>query len=116
MRLRDTSGRVTELVLVLGKVALSLMVLAIVVDVSLRYAFNAPLFGTLDISTLLMVVVIASGVAYTAHLKRHVTVDVLVDQLSPRHRVVIDTVVGIVSAVFLALIVWRNILHAQSLL
>ena len=115
MRLRDISGRVTELVLVLGKVALSLMVLAIVVDVSLRYAFNAPLFGTLDISTLLMVVVIASGVAYTAHLKRHVTVDILVDQLSPRHRVVIDTVVGIVSAVFLALIVWRNILHAQSL-
>lgn len=114
-QLRKISGRAAGLILNLAKAATTVIVFVIVADVMLRHLFDAPILGSLDITTLMLVIAISSGVAYTAHLKRHVTVDVLVTRLPPRVRAVIDSITGVVAAVLLGLIVWRSILQAQVL-
>lgn len=113
--LRTAAGHLSELVLNLSKAALLVIVFLIVADVTLRYVFNAPILGSLDLTTLMLAVIIFSGVAYTAHVKRHVTVDVVVSKLGPRVSAVIDSITGIMAAVLLGLIIWSSLLQANVL-
>jgi len=113
--LQKATGKASGLVLNLARVALLVIVLVVVADVALRYLFAAPILGSLDIVTLLLLVVIFSGVAYTAHLKRHVAVDVVVSRLKPRIRAVIDSITGIIAAILLGLMIWQGLIEADIL-
>ncbi len=113
--LRKVAGHLSELVLNLSKAAMLVIVFIVVADVTLRYVFDSPILGSLDLTTLMLVVIIFSGVGYTAHMKRHVTVDVAVSKLGPRTRAIIESITGIMAAVLLGLIIWSSLLQANVL-
>ena len=113
--LRKVAGHLSELVLNLSKAAMLVIVFIVVADVTLRYVFDSPILGSLDLTTLMLVVIIFSGVGYTAHMKRHVTVDVAVSKLGPRTCAIIESITGIMVAVLLGLIIWSSLLQANIL-
>ncbi len=113
--LRKVAGHLSELVLNLSKAAMLVIVFIVVADVTLRYVFDSPILGSLDLTTLMLVVIIFSGVGYTAHMKRHVTVDVVVSKLGPRTCAIIESITGIMVAVLLGLIIWSSLLQANVL-
>ncbi len=65
---------------IIGAVALFAMMMLTSVDVVLRYAFNAPLPGAFELTELMLVVLIFSGLPLVSLSDKHVTTD-LVDGL-----------------------------------
>ena len=64
----------------MGLVALTFM------DVFLRYLFNSPISGSIEVTEMLMSVVLFSSVAYTYWKGGHVTMDILTGKLSEANR------------------------------
>ena len=89
-----------------GAVLLDLMALT-VIDVTLRYVFNAPLFGGQDIAEMALLAVVALSVAYCGRSGGHVAVDLLGQVLSRRAGRVLDAAVRLASVAILSMLVWR---------
>lgn len=65
-----------------GMYILLLLVFITFVDVFLRYMFNSPLNGSIEITEMLMSVVLFSSVAYTYWMRGHVSMDIVTGKLS----------------------------------
>jgi TRAP-type C4-dicarboxylate transport system permease small subunit len=66
-----------------GAMLLGLMGLT-VVDVTLRYLFNAPLYGARDVAKLMLLVMVALSVAYSARTGGQVTIAFFSRRMGPR--------------------------------
>ena len=60
---------------------------------TLRYVFNAPLFGGQDVAELALLTTVALAVAYCGRSGGHVAVDLIGGKLRPRFARVMDTIV-----------------------
>lgn len=82
-----------------------------IVDVSLRYLFNSPIFGAQDIARLALLVVVACSFAYGGRAGAHVAVDLL-GFVAPK--VLLrwtDLFVRCGAAVMLAIVAWRSFVN-----
>lgn len=95
-----------------GMVIFVLMVCLTFTNVILRYIFNRPLLGSCEITELMMATVVFTGVAYTQLGKAHVTMDIVVNRLRPKPRLVMDGFANLISIALLVLIIWRSGVHA----
>jgi len=85
---------------------LMLLMLYTVIDVVLRYVFNHPFRGSLEITEFAMSLIVFLGIAYCGWLGGHVAVDILERPLEhPRLRF-IPIILTLVSAVLFAAIAW----------
>ncbi len=76
----------------------------IVYEVISRYAFRAPTYWAFEISYMLMGTTLMLAIAFCLQLRRHIRVDFLYDQVSPKKRALID-IVGFV-VFLLPMLVW----------
>jgi len=98
-----------------GVAVLALMMLLTAADVCLRYIFNSPITGALELTEFMMAVVVAFGFAYTAIRKGHVSIDFLLSRLHQKTQTVINSITCFFSFSIFALITWRSILYAEKL-
>jgi len=98
----------------IGLGLLALMFLFTTTDVILRYLFNRPIIGGLDITELMMVVVTFTGIAYVQVKKGHVSVNILVSRLPQRAQDVLESVNLTVALVLFALMTWQTAVQSQS--
>jgi TRAP-type C4-dicarboxylate transport system permease small subunit len=99
----------------LAAVILTAMMLLTGFDVVLRYVFDKPIPGSLELTEFMMVIVIAFGLAYCALQKRHVRIDLVVSKLPDRVQTAMN---GIANLAFLGLFVvitWRSFFRMQSM-
>ncbi len=75
---------------------LIVLILALVLDTSLRYLFSAPTVWAYDISYMLGGTVMLMGMAWVTTRREQVRVDVLYARYSPRTKRVVDVVLNIV--------------------
>jgi TRAP-type C4-dicarboxylate transport system permease small subunit len=66
-----------------GAMLLGLMALT-VADVTLRYFFNAPLYGARDVAKLMLLVMVALSVAYSARTGGQVVIEFFSRRMGPR--------------------------------
>jgi TRAP-type C4-dicarboxylate transport system permease small subunit len=90
-----------------GMSLLFLLMLIGTIDVILRYLFNAPIEGTVEIGKIILMCMVVLGWAHTQAAKSHVTVDFLVSKFSPRAQNTIDIVTCFISLFLFVLIVWQ---------
>lgn len=109
MTRRTFLGVVNQGLTALAGVALLVMVLMIVLDISGRVLFNQPIAGTLEMVRTLLVVVVFGGVAYAQAEKIHVRVSVLLDRARGRARLA-----GELLAVGLGLLVMGAIAYGAT--
>ena len=88
-------------------VVASIMVLLIVYNITGRYIFKAPLFGTLEMIEMGIVVVVFFVVAYTEVRRAHVRVELVISKLPSRVQIILESIMKFISAVFFALISWQ---------
>lgn len=93
---------------VIGIFVLSLMMLLTVADIVLRYFFNKPITGTLEITEYAMVVVVFLGVAWCGVKGGHINVDFMISRFSPRLRLFFDTATCLLSIPLLVLMTWQT--------
>lgn len=70
----------------IAEVTLFLMMCLTMLDVAGRYFFNFPVIGSVELTELLMVGVIFSGIALSSAAKGHITVDLMAMALHGRTR------------------------------
>ena len=92
---------------------LVIMVLPVVVDVFLRWAFNSPLTVSYDFILLLMVCVVYFAVAHTAVLKGHIVIDVASSRMPKRVRSITEPIAHCITIAVCGLIAWQSVAQAM---
>lgn len=98
----------------IGAVVLVAMMLMTVADVSMRYLFNHPILGSVEITNYMMVSLAFLGMAWCAVKKGNVKVDVVVEHFSPRVQGIFDSVTCFFSLAIVSLIAGYNFLEARD--
>ena len=87
-------------------VAVCLIMILTVTDVFMRYVFNIPVTGSTELVEFLMVILIL-GVVPAALENRHITVDVLMERLTPKGRAFFDSITLFSGMLLVAIMGWR---------
>ena len=93
----------TNIIGITGSIVIGFMMMVTVVDVVGRRLFNAPLLGSMDLTTFMMVVVVFFSIAHCQLVKGHVTIDLVVSRLPTRIQAIINS---IMYSLFFLLFVW----------
>lgn len=81
-------------------------------DVVGRYFFNMPIKGAYEYSEILLAGVVFFGLAYTASVKGHVTVDTFFTKFSPRVQALVGVIINFIAIAVFALMAWQGALKA----
>jgi TRAP-type C4-dicarboxylate transport system permease small subunit len=92
-------------------VGMVFVVVAVVVDVIMRYFFNSPIYGLWDLCALAFVLIVWGPMAMGASKGSHVAMTFLVDKLPRLPRLGLEVVVNLVTAGILGIVSWRLVLH-----
>jgi TRAP-type C4-dicarboxylate transport system permease small subunit len=103
--LRKTADRLIGLSATLGAVALVAVMVTILIDVVGR-AMGSPLYGSQDIVTMSMVILVFGGMALCDRQGGHIAVDLLEPRFPHALNRLIDIVVALTGAVIFAFIAW----------
>jgi TRAP-type C4-dicarboxylate transport system permease small subunit len=115
----NTIGRAllsAEYVLVTGSVLVTLFVMSFVgAEVMMRYAYNSPIPGHLELSELTMPVIVFLALSYTQATHGHVGMDLLLEALAPDIRRATNMVVLLVSIFVCAVLAFFSFKNALQL-
>lgn len=98
-----------------GAVAVTGLLAVTAVQVLLRYGLNDPIFGSEDISTLLLLVLAGSSVAYGARHDAHVSVNLITQIFSPQVTRWTDVVIRLLTVAIVCLAAYALITKACGL-
>jgi TRAP-type C4-dicarboxylate transport system permease small subunit len=87
----------------IGGFVLALMMLLTVADIIGRHAFNQPIYGALEISEFMLVIVVFFSAAHCEFHRGHVSIGLFVDRLGRRAQSILDSIVYFL---FLATFCW----------
>jgi TRAP-type mannitol/chloroaromatic compound transport system permease small subunit len=85
------------------------LILLVVYDVTLRYVFNRPTVWAWDINIQLLGALVVLGGGYALRNGAHIGVDVLVNQLSPRKRAIVDLITSVFFFFGVGVLMWKAI-------
>lgn len=108
-----TVQRISQVVNSVGIGTIVAMMLLTTADVSLRYLFNRPILGSVELTEFMMLLVVALGLAYTQVRKGHIFVELITSKFSPRAQAVIESIGYFLCLVMYLLIVWQAVVQAQ---
>ena len=103
---RGPFGSFLRMLALAGGWVLMLLMVYTVIDVVLRYVFNHPFRGSLEVTEFAMAVIVFLGIAYCGWLGGHVAVDILERPLENAKLRFIPIVLTLVSAALFAMIAW----------
>lgn len=107
---------VNPLVRIINSVAagvLAAMMFLTAMDVLLRYIFNRPISGAMEITQYMMVILVGFGLAYCAFVKGLVSVEVLTSRFSPRVQAILNSITYLLSFGFFSLVTWQSIKYIR---
>ena len=104
---------VTRFVNAMGVFFLIMMMAVITVDVVLRYIFNRPIQGSLEMVMFMLVLTILFGIPYAAVRRQHVSIDIITSQLSEHKRSVLECIMLLISLILAIIVVWRSVQYAM---
>jgi TRAP-type transport system small permease protein len=99
--------QLTRWVNYLGAAALAVMMLLTATDVMLRYFLNKPILGSYELTEYLMVVLAACTIGYTAKVKGHVNVDLILKLFPNTVQNIVYVITNFCCIIFFALLSWR---------
>jgi TRAP-type C4-dicarboxylate transport system permease small subunit len=94
-------------------VILVAMMFLAAMDVLLRYLFNRPISGAMELTEYMMVILVSLGLAYCAFVKGHVSVEVLTSRFSSKVQAVLNCITYFLSFGFFSLITWQSIKYIR---
>ncbi len=86
---------------------LGIMAVPVFLDVIFRLTFSTSIPGAVEIEEFLLGIVVFLGIAHTHANGGHISVDLLVSKLNQNTRIVIETCLNLIAAVFFALMSWH---------
>lgn len=114
-RVKEPLERMSQWFNLVGVGALLVMFAVTVVDILSSKIFNRPIVATVDVTSLLALVVASFSVSRTILASRHIEVEFIVAKLPQGARKSFNTIASFLSLAFFVLIVWRSFLYGYSL-
>src|SRR5690625_2971295 len=105
----------TQLARVAVALIVFLMMMVTVIDVTGRYLFNAPLFGALEITEILMGLLVFLGMPLATAGREHISISLLSDALPARVAALQARFFDAVCALVSFAVAWRMWVYAQRL-
>ena len=96
----------------LAGLAVVAVMIIVCINVLGRGIFGMPLKGTVDIVSLLGVLVIGGAISYTQVLKGHIRITLLIEKLPVKARNILTALVDLVGVVLFGIVSWQTILFA----
>ena len=112
--LEDVSFSVTRFINAIGVCCLACMMMLITADVFLRFFFNLPIEGSLEMIRFILVLTILFGIPYATARKQHITIDIITSKLSAKTRSVQESIVLLIALIFSIIVIWRTTLFAMK--
>jgi tripartite ATP-independent transporter DctM subunit len=110
----DKISPFTRWVAVAGMAVFVGMVLFTFTDVILRYVFNHPLDGSIEITEMLMIIVVFFGIGYAHLAKAHVSLDLVTVKLKPKAAVITESITNFLSIAVFIIVIWQTIMRAAT--
>ena len=107
-------NRLSNIMKVIGGVALVGMMLLTVVDVIGRL-FQRPIFGSVEIVGFLATIIVAGALPYTYRIGGHVGVEILMQTVSQKTQILVRIATRALTLFLFGLITWQMFLHAGEL-
>lgn len=85
------------------------MMLTISYDVAMRYIFNAPTTWSFEVNRYMLIMVVFIGGAWTLPSGGHVSVDIAVERVSERKRMILDLVTSAMAAVYVLIFLVESV-------
>ena len=104
-------GRCLRLTALLGGWVLMALMVYTVADVVLRYFFNRPFSGSLEITEFAMAAIVFLGIAYCGWVGGHVAVDILERPLENPKLRFIPVILTLASCVLFAMMAWLTLME-----
>ena len=98
--------RVYQVLMYLIIVAVTIMMLITVADVSGRYLFSSPIQGTVELVRILLAVTACCSIAYAQFMKRHIRLDFIFERLSSKRGLVIDGITLLLAVVVMSFVTY----------
>jgi tripartite ATP-independent transporter DctM subunit len=112
-KLEDFSLVLTRHINTIGVVCLAAMMMATSADVFLRFLFDAPIPGSIEISSYLLLLTILCGVPYAAAQKMHIAIDILTCRMKPKRLAGLESITLLLVFAVVVLMVWQGIDYAS---
>lgn len=112
--LSQVLNKLSDILKLIGAVALTVMMMLTVVDVIGRF-FKSPIFGSVELVGFLATIVVAAALPYTYKMDGHVGVEILVRLLPDKPQIWIDIVTRALTLVLFILITWQMFLYAEDI-
>lgn len=90
----------------IGIACFSFLVVLTFADVFLRYVFDRPLDGTVELSGILMAMIVLLSTAYAQWTKTHICMDIITLRLSPQKRLALESATLFWSVCILGFATW----------
>lgn len=107
-------NKFSDILKLIGAIALTTMMLLTVVDVIGRF-FKSPVFGSVELVGFLATIVVAAALPYTYKMDGHVGVEILVRLLPDKTQTWIDIVTRTLTFILFCLITWQMFLYAEDI-
>jgi TRAP-type C4-dicarboxylate transport system permease small subunit len=111
---KESFSRLLRLMALAGGWVLLLLMGYTVLDVILRYGFNRPFSGSLEITEFAMSMIVFLGIAFCGWTGGHVAVDILERPLDDPRLQFIPVLLTFISAVLFALVAWLSAVEALT--
>ena len=98
-----------------GAVVLAALMFLAAMDVLLRYVFNRPISGALELIQYMMVITVVSGFALCTIEKSHIRVEVLIGRCPPKVQTLLYCVTSFLSLGLIVLITRQSVIYAGLL-
>jgi len=80
-------------------------------DVVGRYFFNSPVLGSFEVTEYLMVIVMATSLAYCGIMKGHVEIELVTDRLPDRTQSFLGCVTSFLGFVLFGFVTWQSFIY-----
>jgi len=112
----DLFGRFLRALALAAGVVLLLLMGFIVIDVVLRYVFNAPFSSSKEVTEFAMVLIVFLSIAYCGWAGSHIAIDLLAPLLERPSLRYLPAIISFVGAALFVVIAWRVTLETIAML
>jgi TRAP-type C4-dicarboxylate transport system permease small subunit len=106
---------ITKMLFYAGIAITLLMMLLVVVDVTMRYVFNRPIFGSLEMVGYFLVIVVAFTIPYGMAMRTHIAIDAVTVHLPPKARTKLQAVIYFLCLITVGLVAWWSLARTVKL-
>ena len=112
--LRAVDRVVHAVALYCGGAVLAALMTTIIIDVIGRYIFNSPLYGSLDLAVVLLVLAVSCAIGYGGRAGAHVTADMVTTLVGPKFEWISGVAIKMFAAAIVGVWSWRLFVTGQT--